>query len=224
MKCPHCGFNHEGWGFVPGYERVCVKCRTPIEGEWPEDEEETGPSQPGFLRRMWTRLARRKRAAQEDWEDEDTADFPPSVPDRLPSELPPPEPPRDLTAHTSAPSFPPLSIRPPQPPLKPAVPTRPFPPPIEAALPAPAGSTEGPAACGDAFEPVQPEPQAAPCEEAVEAVSGPAPEPGFLVDEEIGRPAEDLPCPAQMEATRPAAPAAAAAAATPAGTPAAAAT
>ena len=74
MKCPQCGFDHEGWGFVPGYPKLCVRCRTPFpEVEGPEEFEESNLPEFGFFRRGWARLRGRKKA---EWREEVAGDPP----------------------------------------------------------------------------------------------------------------------------------------------------
>jgi tetratricopeptide (TPR) repeat protein len=65
MICPQCGFNHEGWGFEPGYEKQCVKCSfvlaPPDESELSEDAD---AARAGFFRRILGRLFGRKRKGE----------------------------------------------------------------------------------------------------------------------------------------------------------------
>jgi len=91
MKCPQCGFDHEGWGFVPGYPRLCVRCRTPFpEVEGPEEFEESNLPEFGFFRRGWARLRGRKKA---EWREEVAGDPPWPVPVNEPSTMTPGLPP-----------------------------------------------------------------------------------------------------------------------------------
>ncbi len=50
IRCPRCGFNHDGWAFEPGYDKLCVKCGTALEG--PGDaaaSEEQNTERPGLV-------------------------------------------------------------------------------------------------------------------------------------------------------------------------------
>jgi|GEM_PF-3264631 len=63
IKCPQCGFNHDGWAFEPGYAKLCVKCGTVLEAsECPEGSEEQNDKEPGFLGRVVGGLFGRKQA------------------------------------------------------------------------------------------------------------------------------------------------------------------
>jgi hypothetical protein len=52
-RCPRCGFNHEGWAFEPGYEKLCVKCGTPLAGpEEPDPYAQEKDGGAGFFGRL----------------------------------------------------------------------------------------------------------------------------------------------------------------------------
>jgi hypothetical protein len=59
IKCPQCGFNHDGWAFEPGYAKLCVKCGTALETwedpkgfEDPGRSNEKNPEGGGFFGRV----------------------------------------------------------------------------------------------------------------------------------------------------------------------------
>jgi hypothetical protein len=70
IRCPRCGFNHEGWAFEPGYVKLCVKCGTALEAlEEPErfeDPERFGQQNaegPGFFGRVINGMFGKKHEA-----------------------------------------------------------------------------------------------------------------------------------------------------------------
>ncbi len=63
IKCPQCGFNHDGWAFEPGYEKLCVKCGTVLETfEDPERFEEQNAEGAGFFGRIVGGIFGKKQA------------------------------------------------------------------------------------------------------------------------------------------------------------------
>ena len=66
IKCPQCGFNHDGWAFEPGYAKLCVKCGTVLEpSEGDECSEDQNAESGGFFGRMVGGMLGRKKEAPE---------------------------------------------------------------------------------------------------------------------------------------------------------------
>jgi len=68
VRCPQCGFSHEGWAFEPGYAKLCVKCGQILEGAAanPDQNKENDPADTGFLGRVFSGLLGKKRAEPEE--------------------------------------------------------------------------------------------------------------------------------------------------------------
>ena len=63
VRCPQCGFNHEGWAFEPGYAKLCVKCGQILEeAATPNHNEQNDHADAGFLGRVASGLLGKKRA------------------------------------------------------------------------------------------------------------------------------------------------------------------
>jgi tetratricopeptide (TPR) repeat protein len=67
VRCPQCGFNHEGWAFEPGYAKLCVKCGQILEeAANPDHNEENDHADAGFLGRVFSGLLGKKRGEPEE--------------------------------------------------------------------------------------------------------------------------------------------------------------
>ncbi len=77
-RCPRCGFNHEGWAFEPGYEKLCVKCGRPLDG--PEEQDPSAQKQDrdaGFFGRLMGGLFGTKQGKTEGAKEGDAPDAAP---------------------------------------------------------------------------------------------------------------------------------------------------
>jgi len=67
VRCPQCGFNHQGWAFEPGYAKLCVKCGQILEeAANPDHTEEKDDADAGFLGRVFSELLGKKRTEPEE--------------------------------------------------------------------------------------------------------------------------------------------------------------
>ncbi len=75
IKCPRCGFNHDGWAFEPGYAKLCVKCGTVLEpSKDPECFEGQNDKNGGFFGRIVGGMFGRKKEAPEKRETGETGE------------------------------------------------------------------------------------------------------------------------------------------------------
>jgi tetratricopeptide (TPR) repeat protein len=71
IRCPQCGFNHEGWAFEPGFAKLCVKCGRVLEAAEALDRAEAkNEAETGFFGRLLGGLFGKKREEPEEEEAE----------------------------------------------------------------------------------------------------------------------------------------------------------
>ncbi len=75
IRCPQCGFNHDGWAFEPGYAKLCVKCGVALEAYVdPEESEGKNNKGAGFFGKVLGGVFGRKKeqqAGEETGEEQD---------------------------------------------------------------------------------------------------------------------------------------------------------